>query len=164
MFRSLRPFGFAVLRSNPSPARSLWRACYGIHWVYMSHNCDRFLFHLSSFPSSASHYHTCPSLSWHLWTCLEALGRFPPLARTVDEVDFVSELTMSYASQLEMSGQLEYAVYVLLHAPASPLRNHAIKSLVSRHSTFFLVIGIFENGLTRSTLQFMLFLRPSKLD
>jgi hypothetical protein len=76
-------------------------------------------------------------LTWHLWTCLEALGRFTPLSRDEAGLSVIANMSMNYASQLEFSNEIEYAVYVLLSTPASPWRTAAVKELVCRHIPSF---------------------------
>ncbi|NXB78736.1 NUP98 protein, partial [Donacobius atricapilla] len=66
-------------------------------------------------------------LSWHLWEVLRALN-YSHLSQQSWGV-----LNTSYAAQLESEGLWEWAVFVMLHEPDTPLREKAVRELLSRH-------------------------------
>lgn len=73
------------------------------------------------------------SLPWHLFTVLQAAGLGIGPMRS-------SELAVGFASQLEMSGAWNWAIYVLLSLPAARStvleyeRNEAVKAILMRNA------------------------------
>jgi len=84
-------------------------------------------------PLSSHPYLLDYRLGWHLYSAFCGLKKFSRL-----QLPELAQLTMSYASQLEAVGLWEWAVYVILNAPANDalaneLRALAVREIVSRH-------------------------------
>lgn len=74
-------------------------------------------------------------MSWNLFSALSALNLFGN--STHNGRDYVFELGMSFASQLEMCGMWEWAIYVIYNLPETypNIRERAVRAILSRYVT-----------------------------